>query len=186
MCHWKSPHHLFFSNPKCKHHFKKVLLSPQIHMDGKRWVIGFASVIFPAILRSLSSSQYWRYSLRFTSLIRRVNLAVLFNRYLFQDISVQHFRWKAVLLRSLTPSLLKGERPYGLPYIAAQSPESSSHVKPTCKYHQWKGCLLHFLPCCWSDCLVAPPSSPPITYIHSRNSIHLIEIKYDRKYWKIL
>lgn len=47
--------------------------------------------------------------------LRRMNPAIFFNGYLFQDSSVQRFRWKAVLLGSLTSSLLKGERPYVLP-----------------------------------------------------------------------
>lgn len=113
--HWKSSHCLFFSNSNCKQQLETVLPSSQTWMDRSRcdWADWFCKSYFSCqFLKFIIISVVKVVLMIYFHKLRRTNLAIFLNRYLFQDSSVEHFRWKAELPRSAKLFLLQGKGPY--------------------------------------------------------------------------
>lgn len=175
--HWKSSHCLFFSSSNCKRHLEMVLLSSQTRMDSSRcdWADWFCKSSFSCqFLKFIIISVLKIVLMIYFHKLRRINLAIFFNRYLFQDSSVEHFRWKAELPRSLKSFLLQRKGPHVLPWHH----RTKSWVNKPCKLILIK--KKAFLTFCLAvKGLPCPPlSSPPVTHIHPRNSLYPIATKY--------
>lgn len=175
--HRMSSHCLFFSNSNCKQHLEMVLLSSQTWMCSSRcdWADWFCKSYFSwQFLKFVIISELKIVLMIYFHKLRRKKLAIFFNRYLFHDSLVEHFRWKAELPRSLKSFLLQGKGPCALTWHHSTK---SWLNKPRKLTSIQKQAFLTFCPT--GKGLPCPPlSSPSTTHIHPRNSLYPTAMKY--------